>query len=210
MDYGNELLECSYQWRSDLVVWITVSRMSAQLRSYIKTVYGFDHVMKLVSEKALTKQSPCSDWKGIDVVNHVLGGLQSVTSAATVGEMPKKMAKPGSDPQADWAKARDKALEALDQPHVLHKVANTFFGPMPVENFIAFMGGDLLIHTWDLARTGKVDERLDPALCKAVMALWKTLPAPMLRSPGVFGPVVPATKGADAQTKMLNFVGRTV
>jgi uncharacterized protein (TIGR03086 family) len=184
--------------------------MSEQLRSYIKTVYGFDHVMKLLPEKALTKQSPCSDWKGVDVINHVLGGIQSVTSAATVGEMPKKMSKPGNDPQAAWAKARDKALEALDQPNVLRKMANTFFGPMPVETFISFMGGDLLIHTWDLARTGKVDERLDASLCKSALSLWKTLPAPMLRSPGVFGPIISAPKGADAQTKMLHFVGRTM
>jgi uncharacterized protein (TIGR03086 family) len=184
--------------------------MSANLRNYTKTVYGFDHVMKLVPGKALAKQSPCADWKGIDVIGHVLGGAKSVLSAATVGEMPKTWPKPGTDPQAAWAKLRDQTLEALDPPDALHKMANTFFGPMPVDTFISFMGADLLIHTWDLARTAKVDERLDAAQCKAVMAIWKSMPAAMLRSPNVFGPAVAAPKGADPQTRMLSFVGRKV
>jgi uncharacterized protein (TIGR03086 family) len=184
--------------------------MTVNLRNYTKIVYGFDHVMKLFPEKALTKQSPCSDWKGVDVIGHVLGGMKSVHSAATTGEMPKTWPKPGADALAAWAKLRDQTLEALDHANVLQTVANTFFGPMPIDTFISFMGGDLMIHTWDLARTGKVDERLDPALCKSVLAMWKTMPAAMLRSPNVFGPLVKSPAGADAQTRMLNFVGRTV
>lgn len=184
--------------------------MSANLRNYVKTVYGFDHVIKLVPDKALAKQSPCADWKGIDVIAHVLGGVKSVQSATTIGAMPKSWPKPGNDPRAAWAKLRDQTLEALDQPGALDKTANTFFGPMTVDSFISFMGADLLIHTWDLARTAKVDERLDAALCRSTSAIWKTMPAEMLRSPHVFGPAIAPPKGTDAQTRMLNFVGRQV
>jgi uncharacterized protein (TIGR03086 family) len=183
--------------------------MSANFRNYVKTVYGFDHVMKLLPEKALSKQSPCGDWKGVDVIGHVLGGMKSVHSAATVGVMPKTWPKPGADPSAAWSKLRDQTLEALDTPNVLETVAQTFFGPMPVDTFLSFMGADLLIHTWDLARTAKVDERLDAQLCKNTHAVWKTLPEAMLRSPNVFGPVIKSEKGADVQTRMLNFVGRS-
>jgi len=41
-------------------------------------------------------------------------------------------------------------------------------------------------------------------------ATWKAYPEAMLRSPGVLGPKVPSVKGADAQTRLLNFLGRTV
>jgi uncharacterized protein (TIGR03086 family) len=190
--------------------------MSANLRNYVKTVYAFDHVIKLVTEnpakaaKTLTRQSPCSDWKGADVIGHVLGGMKSVQSAATTGAMPKTWPQPGTDPAAVWSKLRDQALVALDQPGVLHKVAETFFGPMPVDTFLSFMGGDLLVHTWDLARTAKVDDRLDAQLCKDALAVWKSLPAAMLRGPNVFGAAIKPAKGADAQTRMLNFLGRSV
>jgi uncharacterized protein (TIGR03086 family) len=184
--------------------------MTKNLRSYVKTVYGFDHVIKLVPDKALAKKSPCADWKGIDVIGHVLGGMKAVHAAATTGEMPKTWPKPGADPLSAWNKLRDQSLEALDQPHVLQKVANTFFGEMPIDTFLTFMGGDLLIHTWDLARTAKVDERLDPVLCKEALVTWKTMPDAMLRSPNVFGPAISSAKGADTQTRLLNFLGRTV
>ncbi len=182
--------------------------MSANLRSYTKTVYGFDHVMKLVPERALTKQSPCAEWKGVDVIGHAFGGLKSVYSAATNGAMPKTWPKPGNDPWAAWAKLRDQTLEALDHAGALHREAQTFFGPMQVDAFLPLMGGDLLIHTWDLARTAKVDERLDPQLCKAVLAVWKGVPDSMLRSPNVFGAAIKPAAGADAQTRLLNFLGR--
>jgi uncharacterized protein (TIGR03086 family) len=184
--------------------------MTINLRNYTKTIYGFDHVMKLTPEKALNKKSPCADWKGVDVIGHVLGAMKSVHSAATAGVMPKTWPKPGTDPRGAWAKLRDQTLEALDQPNVLHKEAQTFFGPMSVDAFLAFMGSDLLIHAWDLARTAKVDERLDQQLCKEALAVWKTFPDSMMRSPNVFGPAVKSAKGADVQTKLLNFVGRTV
>ncbi len=190
--------------------------MSQNLRNYVKTVYAFDHVIKLVTEnpaktaKLLARQSPCADWKGADVIGHVLGGTKSVQSAATKGVMPTVWPKPGVDPAAAWAKLRDQTLEALDQPGVLQKVAQTFFGPLPVDSFLAFMGGDLIVHTWDLARTAKVDERLDGQLCKSVLGVWKSLPDSMLRSPGVFGPAVKSDRGADPQTRLLNYVGRAV
>jgi uncharacterized protein (TIGR03086 family) len=182
--------------------------MSANLRNYTKALYGFDHVIKLSPDKALARKSPCEGWTGSDVIGHALGGVKATMSAATTGAMPKSPVKIGADPLATWEKLRDQTIEALDHPDVLHSVAQTFFGPMPVDNFIAFMGADLLAHTWDLARTAKVDERLDAKLCKETLALWKTLPEGMLRSPGVMGPAIKPAAGADAQTKLLNFLGR--
>ena len=73
-----------------------------------------------------------------------------------------------------------------------------------------FMAADLVPHIWDMARTAKVDERLDPALVKYSLAAWKALPADVLRMPGMMGAAVKPPAGADAQTKMLNFLGRVV
>jgi uncharacterized protein (TIGR03086 family) len=184
--------------------------MSLNLRNYVKAVYGFDHVLRLTKPAALKRKSPCEGWTGADVLAHALGGMKAVHSAATVGRMPKTFPKVGDDAVAAFAKLRDQTIEALDQPDVLARVADTFFGPMPVDTFIGFMGADLIVHAWDLARTAKIDERLDPALCKATLATWKSLPEAMLRSPNVFGPALKAPAGADAQVKLLAFLGRSV
>jgi hypothetical protein len=75
---------------------------------------------------------------------------------------------------------------------------------------VGFMAADLVPHTWDLARTAKVDERLDPTLVKHTMLTWKGLPEAALRMPGMMGAAVKPAPGSDAQTKMLNFLGRVV
>jgi uncharacterized protein (TIGR03086 family) len=182
--------------------------MSENLRIFTKAVYGFDHVLKLTPERAHSRKSPCDGWNGAELIGHLFGGVKAVQSAATKGKMPTTWPKLGADPMVQWAKLRDGTLEALDHPDVLHTVAETFFGPMPVDAFIGVMSAELAVHTWDLARTAKVDERLDPALCKQAFATWKSFPEPMLRSPNVLGPAIKPAKGADVQTRMLNFLGR--
>jgi uncharacterized protein (TIGR03086 family) len=187
--------------------------MSENLRNFTKAVYGFDHVAKLVSAKAWDRKSPCTDWIGRDVAGHVIGGLKIIEAHAR-GTQPNFKAlgnarkTAGADPYVTFAKVRDAVLEALDHPTVLAKVEDTFFGTMPIDAFLAPMTGDVLVHTWDLARTAKVDERLDPALCKNALAGVKTWPKEMLRQQGVFGPEIKAPKGADIQARMLSFVGR--
>jgi hypothetical protein len=61
-----------------------------------------------------------------------------------------------------------------------------------------------------MARTAKVDERLDPTLVKHSLVTWKSLPEHVLRMPGMMAAAVKPAPGADAQTKLLNFVGRVV
>jgi uncharacterized protein (TIGR03086 family) len=184
--------------------------MSQSLRIFTKALYGMDHVVRLVPDKAWTRKSHCPGWTATDILDHALGTSASVLTAVTKGEMPKKAPKSGENKLADYAKLRDQALEALDQPGALAKVANTYFGPMPVDTFMGFMAADLVTHIWDLARTAKVDERLDPALVKHAHSTFKSLPKDLVRQPGMFAAAIKPAAGADAQTKFLNFTGRTV
>ena len=188
--------------------------MSENLRIYTKAIYGFEHVLRLTSDKALARKSPCVGWTGKDVVEHALGNMKMIHSFTTTGNGPKSVPKVGADPLGQWGKLRDTTLEALDHEGALHRIANDpfgpDFGPMPIDALIGFMAADIVPHTWDLARTAKVDERLDPTLVKYSAAAWKGLPEPVLRMQGMMGPVVKPAKGADAQTKLLNFLGRTV
>jgi uncharacterized protein (TIGR03086 family) len=137
-----------------------------------------------------------------------------VQSFTTTGKGPKTTPKFGADPQGAWAKLRDTTLAALDHPGALQAIAHDpfgpEFGPMPIDDLAGFIGFDLIVHAWDLARTAKVDDRLDPALCRAALAAWKTLPEDALRSPGMFAAAIKPAKGADAQAKLLNFLGRAV
>jgi uncharacterized protein (TIGR03086 family) len=188
--------------------------MSVNLRNYTKALYGFDHVMKLANDRTWTRKAPVPGWTGESVYVHVMDQVKQVHAQVTTGKNPKGTTKLGRDPYGAWAKVRDQALEALDQPGSLQRIAHDPFGPefgsFPIDNLIGFSVAELVPHAWDLARTAKVDDRLDPGLCAAALAAWKSLPAEVLRSPGMFGPAVKPSPGSDAQTKLLNFLGRSV
>lgn len=188
--------------------------MSANLRVYTSAVFAFEHVLKMASPTTFSDAAPCEGWTGKDVYEHAAGNLAMIKSFAGKGTPPKSTPKVGADPLAAWIKLREQTLEVLDQRNVLQSIANDpfgpEFGPMPVDALVGFMAADLAPHAWDMARTAKVDERLDAALVKHTMATWKGLPSEVLRMPGMMGPAVKPAGGADAQTKMLNFLGRMV
>ena len=103
---------------------------------------------------------------------HVAGNLAMIKSFATTGKTPRSTPKLGKDPLAAWARLRDQTLESLDQPGVLQAVAHEPFGPefgsIPMDLLVGFMAADLSVHVWDMARTAKVDERLDPGAREGV------------------------------------------
>lgn len=67
--------------------------------------------------------------------------------------------------------------------------------------------GDVLIHSWDLARAAGLDEKLDPV---EVHRMYEGVQPfdEILRSSGQFGPRVMVPDTADEQTKLLAFMGR--
>jgi hypothetical protein len=65
---------------------------------------------------------------------------------------------------------------------------------------------DVLVHTWDLARAGGVEPRLDTDLCAAT---YETATTTVLRrNDGMIGPEVGVGPGADIATRLAAFYGR--
>lgn len=54
-----------------------------------------------------------------------------------------------------------------------------------------------MIQGWDLARTAKADERLDPGLRTMAFTAWKAVPAAVLRRPRMFAAGIKPATGAD-------------
>ena len=188
--------------------------MSDNLRNYTKAVFAFDHVLKSARDTVYKRKAPCTGWTGKDVYEHALGNLAMIKAFALTGKGPKATPKLGQDPIGAWIKLRDETLAALDRPGVLHSTASQPFGPdfgdFEMDQFVGFMAAELAVHVWDMARTARVDERLEPSLVKFTHATWKSLGENVLRMQGMMGPAIKPAPGADAQTKMLNFLGRAV
>jgi len=93
----------------------------------------------------------------------------------------------------------------VEPMHVTEEVGRGS-GPI-VDGINTFCTGDVLVHTWDLARATGQDERLDPAKC-AVMLEGMLPMDEALRQSGHYGPRVDVPEDADVQTRLLAFIGR--
>ena len=70
-----------------------------------------------------------------------------------------------------------------------------------------FFTGDVLVHTWDLARATGLDETIDPAMAAGMLAGMEPMDD-MLRGSGQFGPRVDIDPTASVQDRLIAFVGR--
>jgi uncharacterized protein (TIGR03086 family) len=182
--------------------------MSTNSDKYRTAVAGFSSVVDSVKDWSAT--SPCDGWSASDLVGHVIGGLQVVSGTET-GQEPER-----NDPSANvkggaaeaFATARDAALGALNETN-LGKMVESPMGPMPLDQMMGmFLTPDILIHTWDLAKSAGVNVTLDVQLVDETYNALLPLDE-MIRQPGVFGPKIEPPAGADAQTKLVCFTGRT-
>jgi len=97
---------------------------------------------------------------------------------------------------------------ALDDRVVAAREIDAGRGLETVEHAIdGFCTGDVLVHTWDLARATGLDETLDPDEVHRMLAEMEPLDA-VLRKSGHFGPRVEVPAEADEQTRLIAFLGR--
>ncbi len=112
------------------------------------------------------------------------------------------------DPKAAWASARDAIQAGLDDPEVAGQEYDGLMGKTTFERSVdQFMGFDLIVHGWDLAKATGGDESIDPDDLRSAYEMAQGF-GEMARSPGVFGPEVDVPDDADERARMLAFMGR--
>ena len=112
------------------------------------------------------------------------------------------------DPAGAW-EVVDGAIQAvLDDPEIAAREFDMRAGRYRVDDAVAAFGlGDVLVHTWDLARATGLDETLDADEVHRLFAGMEPIDE-LLRTSGHFGPRVEVPADADEQTKLIAFTGR--
>lgn len=173
---------------------------------YRRVASGFDAVVAAVGPEQWLVQSPCELWKARDVVAHVVEGHRGVIANVRGGASQPVGAD--EDPKVAWEEASRAMAELTADPEALAKEIDGPTGKMPAGQIIGqFVTMDLLVHTWDLARTVGAAERLDEDAVQRAYEALKPVDA-MIRQPRVFGPKLEPPAGADLQTEFLYFLGR--
>ena len=174
--------------------------------SYRLVSSGFDAAVGAVSPDQWEAQSPCEQWTARDVVAHIVEGHRSVIAGVS-GEEAEPLSA-DEDPRRAWEKASRGIDEMTGDPEAMAKELEGPTGKMPADEIIGrFVTMDLLVHTWDLARTIGADEHLDEDSVRRAYDALKPMDA-MIRQPNVFGPKLDPPDDADQQTEFLYFLGR--
>lgn len=174
--------------------------------TYRRVSSGFSAAVGAVTPNEWEAQSPCEKWKARDVVAHVIAGHRGVIAGLTGGESTPLGAD--EDPKEAWGEARSAMDQISGDPELMAKEIDGPTGKMPAGEIIGrFVTMDLLVHTWDLARTVGADEHLDEGSVRRAYDALKPMDA-MIRQPNVFGPRLEPPSGADVQTEFLYFLGR--
>jgi len=171
--------------------------MSGPAEVWQQAADKFNAVLAEVGDDQWSTSTPCDEWTVRQLVDHIvywqgMGG--GILGAGTSGD-------------DDWDKIEPALGTALRDPANLEGIAEQFNG-MPKHQVAGFLIGDLVIHTWDLARSIGADEQLPEAAVDATMMGLERVPPEMLRSSNMFGPPVDVADDASAQDKLLAFVGR--
>jgi uncharacterized protein (TIGR03086 family) len=152
--------------------------------------------------------APVAGWTARDVVRHLVEWLPSFLAGGAGVELPNGPSV-DDDPVAAWQEHYTAVQTLLDDPETPQRsFVNPHIGELPLDRAIdQFYTSDVFMHTWDLARATGQGDRLEPEYCAVLLAGMEPI-EDLMRSSGQYGPRVPVPDDADAQTRMLGFIGR--
>jgi uncharacterized protein (TIGR03086 family) len=163
--------------------------MSDAAERFRRIAAGFSARADNVTEGGWDNPSPCEGWLARDIVRHMVAWMPGYVPGAHDARIPSV----DSDARGAWEALRDALQSAFDAD--------------VDEAAAAYVIGDVLIHTWDLARATGQDETLDPDEVRRVLAAL-TRPDEAVLDNGHFAPSVDVPPDADDQTRLLALTGR--
>ena len=152
--------------------------------------------------------APVDGWLARGVVDHLVGWFPGFLAMGSDVRLPIGPAVV-DDPVGAWQTQADGVQALLDAPGSDELLfSNEHTGTMPVPIAIdRFYTADVFMHTWDLARATGQDATLDPHFCEELLAGMEQMEQ-VIRDSGQFGRRVDVPDTADAQTRLLGFIGR--
>ena len=182
--------------------------MSEIAERYRRVAGRFTDRVNEVADASWERPAPCEGWVARDVVRHLVEWIPAFLVAAGGPALP---AGPSvdDDPAGAWTTMNAGIQALLDDPDAsATRISHPRAGDHRLDEAIAtFFLGDVVVHTWDLARAAGLDETLDADVVHDMLVGMEPLDE-VLRASGHYGPRVEVPDGADEQTRLIAFTGR--
>jgi uncharacterized protein (TIGR03086 family) len=182
--------------------------MSELAQRFRTVAAGFTRRVDAVPEHDWSRPSPCEGWDARDVVRHLVEWVPPFLQSGAGIELPSGPSV-DDDPAGAWRTFAAGMQAILDDPEqsammFRHDRAGTHRLDEAIGMFIL---GDVLVHTWDLARATGLDEVLDPAEVHGMRVGLEGIGDALVAS-GHYAPAVAVGDDADEQTRLLALTGR--
>jgi uncharacterized protein (TIGR03086 family) len=182
--------------------------MSASAARWQHITGAFTERVDGVRAAAWSNPTPCEGWIARDIVKHLVEWVPPFlnTGAGLVLTAGPDVA---IDPSGAWRHLNDQIIAVLSAPDIdMRTFDHPQAGQHPLSQAIErFILGDVLIHTWDLARATGQNENLDPDMVNEMLGGMEAI-ADILVQSGHYGPRTATSATADNQTKLLALTGR--
>jgi len=174
---------------------------------YRRVAGAFTETARRVPDDAWDNPAPCEGWVARDVVGHMVEWMPAFLADAPI-ELPTGPSV-ADDPLGAWLALSDSLQGALDDPEVaFREFTHGHVGTQTIDGAIGtFFLGDVLVHTWDLARAAGLEVTLDGDEVHALLTGMEGMDK-VLRASGHYGPRVDVPDDADEQTRLIAFTGR--
>lgn len=185
-----------------------IGSMSDVASRYRRVAGRMTEVVEAVPASAWSRPSPCAGWSARDVVRHMIDWMPALLEAGAGVRVPQGPSV-DDDPVEAWRLMSDGVQSLLDDPNMVSaEFVHERAGRHSLGDAIGmFILGDVLIHTWDLARAAGLDEALDSDEVHRMLVA----AVPMeeaIRTSGHYGPRLEPAGGSSEQDRLLAFLGR--
>ncbi len=163
-------------------------------------------IVEAVPDDAWSSRTPCEDWTARQLVGHLVdvhGRFQGLVGRELVDHP-----SVDDDPAGAWAAVRDQMQGDLEDPERAAEEYDGGLGRSSFERSVdGFVGFDLVVHGWDLARATGQDDTIDPGEVERLQGMVDGM-GDMMRSNGVIKEPVEPGPDASAQDRLLGALGR--
>jgi len=149
--------------------------------------------------------APVEGWTARDVVEHLVTWFPGFLAAGGI-EVPAGPST-SDDPAAAWRHHAD-AVQALLGERGDEEFTHPYVGTHPLAQAVdRFYVSDVYLHSWDLARAGGQEARLDEDFAGELLGGMAAM-EDVLRGSGQYGPAVAVAADAPVVDRLMGFIGR--
>lgn len=178
---------------------------------YVNCLTFTNNVVAQIKPKDSTNSTPNTEWNLHDLLNHMvyeLAWLAEILQGKTIAEVGNKYDGDliNGNILQFWNKYYIFAANTVEHADINATVHLSYKDCLAGE-YIKEVAGDILIHSWDVAKSIKVDDNLPRDLVEQLYEILEPQVS-KFQGMGIYGKPIKVDKNSDLQTKLLALLGR--